>query len=369
MTTESEYETEALSMLAQYGQTLNMSGNGLAKCPYEFEKEYFVGDKIKVAFSGKSATAQILSVTERWAWGNYSIQFSFGKPQNNLADQLQLMLRKIQASSNKVNSIESVKWYDVTTVSTMPDSDVTYNTIGFTGTLSADKTFTLYLDDEGAGSKSYNIYTKNLSGNFNLTLTTGVSGKSNFMIKGGQNIVARILVDEEGNIISQGMTATNVIEAGNLQPITSDTLATSDAMPVDSVTVGNTHSVTSNAVADTISYSETEHQVGYWIDGSPLYERTVRLSVPNNGSYSISIPTNHKVKVWRGNFFQGRVENPEWIMHIPYTYLNGMPLSEWINIYVFAQGGSFFCDFFAGGRYASSYFNGVAIITYKYTKT
>jgi hypothetical protein len=253
MTTESEYETEALSMLAQYGQTLNMSGNGLAKCPYEFEKEYFVGDKIKVAFSGKSATAQILSVTERWAWGNYSIQFSFGKPQNNLANQLQLMLRKIQASSNKVNSIESVKWYDVTTVTEMPDSDVTYNTIGFTGTLSADKTFTLYLDDEKTGAKSYNIYVKNLSGNYNLTLTTGVSGKSNFTIKGGQNLVARILVDEEGNIISQGMTATNVIEEGNLQPITSDSLATSDAMPVNTVTAGNMHSVTSNAVAEALS--------------------------------------------------------------------------------------------------------------------
>lgn len=232
MTTESEYETEALSMLAQYGQTLNMSGNGLAKCPYEFEKEYFVGDKIKVAFSGKSAVAQILSVTERWAWGNYSIQFSFGKPQNNLADQLQLMLRKIQASSNKVNSIESVKWYDVTTVSAMPDSDVTYNTIGFTGTLSANKTFPLYLDSEGTGAKSYNIYTKNLSGNYNLTLTTGVSGATNFTIKGGSNIVARILVDEEGNIISQGMTATSIIESGNNQPITSEAVANSLYQPL-----------------------------------------------------------------------------------------------------------------------------------------
>lgn len=225
MTTESEYETEALSMLTQYGQTLNMSGNGLAKCPYEFEKEYFVGDKIKVAFSGKSATAQILSVTERWAWGNYSIQFSFGKPQNNLADQLQLMLRKIQIASNKENAIESVKWYDVTTVSTMPESDVTYNTIGFTGTLTANSTFTLYRDSEGTGAKTYNVYCKNLSGNYNLTLTTGVSGATNFTIKGGSNIVARILVDENGNIVSQSMTATDTIESGNNQPATSNGVA------------------------------------------------------------------------------------------------------------------------------------------------
>jgi hypothetical protein len=298
MATESEYENEALSMLAQYGQTLNISGNGLAKCPYEFEKEYFVGDKIKVSFSGKSATAQILSVTERWAWGNYSIQFSFGKPQNNLADQLQLMLRKIQASSNKVNSIESVKWYDITTVSTMPDSDVTYNTIGFTGTLSADKTFTLYLDDEGAGSKSYNIYTKNLSGNFNLTLTTGVSGKSNFTIKGGQNIVARILVDEEGNIISQGMTATNVIEAGNLQPITSDSLATSDAMPVNSVAVGNMHSVTSNAVANGLSNINNQlngYNQSIYVPSPPLIT-ALKNSFLNTPDYSLFSGRNTAVE-------------------------------------------------------------------------
>ncbi|MBO7713527.1 MAG: hypothetical protein J6S85_08145, partial [Methanobrevibacter sp.] len=34
LTIEAEYEAEALSMLTQYGQTLTMNGNGLAKCPY-----------------------------------------------------------------------------------------------------------------------------------------------------------------------------------------------------------------------------------------------------------------------------------------------------------------------------------------------
>jgi hypothetical protein len=56
-------------------------------------------------------------------------------------------------------------------------------------------------------------------------LTTGVSGATNFTIKGGQNIVARILVDENGNIVSQSMTATNTIESGNNQPATSDGVA------------------------------------------------------------------------------------------------------------------------------------------------
>ena len=232
MTTTDEYTAEALSMLSQYGQTVNVSGNGLAKCPYVYKEQYDVGDIITIAFSGKTAKVQILSVTERWAWNQYDINFSFGKPQNNLAEQLQLMLRKIQGASNKEKATESVKWYTIPTATSMPADDVTFNTIGFTGTMIANSTFTLYRDSEGTGAKSYNIYTKNLSGNYTLTLTTGVSGKSNFTIKGGQNIVARILVDEEGNIISQGMTATSIIESGNNQPITSEAVANSLYQPL-----------------------------------------------------------------------------------------------------------------------------------------
>lgn len=305
MTTEEEYEEKARSILSQYGQTITVSGAGLAKCPYVFREQYDIGDVIKLSFSGKSANTQILSVSESWAKGSYSLSFNFGKPVNTLSDQLNIMLRKIQAASDKTNSIESVKWYDVTTVSAMPDSDVTYNTIGFTGTLSADKSFTLYLDDEGTGSKSYNIYTKNLSGNFSLTLTTGVSGKSNFTIKGGQNIVARILVDEEGNVISQGMTATSVIESGNNQPITSNALATSNAMPVDTVTVGNLHSVTSNAVAGSL-------QAGNFLSsGIKLYTRFSKeiplatwtdLITPDDipsGTYLFVLKIHDDVQFWK----------------------------------------------------------------------
>ena len=52
-----------------------------------------------------------------------------------------------------------------------------------------------------------------------------MSGASNFTIKGGRNIVARILVDENGNIVSQSMTATDTIESGNNQPVTSSGVA------------------------------------------------------------------------------------------------------------------------------------------------
>ena len=53
LTVDSEYEAEAISMLTQYGQTLTMNGNGLAKCPYVFREQYDIGDTVTVAFSRK----------------------------------------------------------------------------------------------------------------------------------------------------------------------------------------------------------------------------------------------------------------------------------------------------------------------------
>lgn len=224
MTTESEYEAEAISMLTQYGQTLTMSGNGLAKCPYVFREQYDIGDTVTVAFSGKSATAQILSITEHWSWGSYDISFSFGKPQNNLADQLQLMLRKIQEASNKTNSTDSVRWYTIPTDTQMPKADVTYNTIGFVGTCaSGGSTFQLYWDSEKTGAKSYHVWFKQLGGG-KLTLTTGVSGASNLVLNSG-TYVAIIYVDQDGNVNSQGATATDTIASGSTQPATSGGVA------------------------------------------------------------------------------------------------------------------------------------------------
>ena len=220
MTTESEYEAEALSILTQYGQTITVSGNGLAKSPYIYKEEYNVGDIITLAFSGKSAVVQILNVIEHWSWGNYNISFSFGKPQNNLADQLQLILRKIQTASEKTESTDSVRWYTIPTDTEMPSSDVTYRTIGFIGDCGAGATFKLYLDNEKTGSKTYHIYFKQLAGG-KLTLTTGVVGATNLVLNSG-TYVAIVYVDENGNITSQGMTATNTVEAGNNQPVTSD---------------------------------------------------------------------------------------------------------------------------------------------------
>lgn len=270
MTTEAEYESEAYSMLSQYGQTLQVSGQGLAKCPYEYGKEYNVGDIITVAFSGKSAVVQILSVIEHWVWGEYSLEFEFGKPQPDLNRQLQLILRNVQRASNKTNSTESVKWYTIPTDTEMPSGDVTYNTIGFTGACaSGGSTFKLYLDNERTGSKSYNVYFKNLSGG-KLTLTTGKAGATNLVMSSG-TYIANVYVDTDGNITLISATATNIIQSGSNLP------------------------AQSGAVSQCLSYFTTEQKTGgKWIDGKDIYKCTLEIELQNAektinlSSYNIS---------------------------------------------------------------------------------
>lgn len=223
MTDVNEYEAEAISILTQYGQTLELSGNGLAKCPYIFKEQYDVGDIITVAFSGKSAKVQILSVTENWVYGQYGISFSFGKPQNDLSRQLQLILKNIQKASNKTNSTSSVKWFTIPTDTEMPASDVIYDTIGFVGDCGSGATFKLYWDSQKTGAKTYHIYFKQLGGG-KLTLTTGVEGATDLVMNSG-TYVAIIYVDAGGNVTSQGATPTDTIEAGNTQPASSSAVA------------------------------------------------------------------------------------------------------------------------------------------------
>ena len=221
MTTEDEYKAEAFSMLAQYGQTLEMTGQGLIKCPYVFKEQYNVGDKITLSFNNKKSVVQILSVTERSVKGTYSLNFNFGKPENTLKDQLQIILRKLQMASNKGSAVDCVKWYTIPTDSEMNKADVTFNTIGFTGTNSnQDFTFTLYTDDEKTGSKNYMVYIKNLIGTGKLILTSGKQDAQNLSLLGG-TYIADIFVDEDGNVKLNSATPTTVIEANNPMPATS----------------------------------------------------------------------------------------------------------------------------------------------------
>ena len=249
MTSESEYEAEALSMLNQYGQTVTIDGQGLAKCPYEFQQQYNIGDVITLAFSGKSAKAQILSVTEHWIFGQYGIEFTFGKPQNDFSRQMQLILKQIQKASVKTTVTESVKWYTMTSNQTQNKADVIYDSIGFTGAIGTGKTFTFYWDSEKTGAKTYNIYGKALSGTGKLTLKSSATNKATITLETG-TYVASVYVDADGNVVLQSCTATSTVSSGNSQPVTSGGVASVMNYPI-------THDFSSNDSNDRIFHLGT----------------------------------------------------------------------------------------------------------------
>lgn len=65
------------------------------------------------------------------------------------------------------------------------------------------------------------------------------------------------------------------------------------AQPVDVVEKDNLHAVTSNAVSESLSYSETEQKTGgYWIDGKPIYTKVVNIGTV---STSTSVSYLHSI--------------------------------------------------------------------------
>lgn len=285
MTTEEEYEAEAGAMLSQYSQNVTVSGAGLVKCPFVFRENYDVGDVITLRFSDKTAVTQILSVTEQWSKGSYTLSFSFGKPQNNLAQQISLLLKKISNASKKTKAIECVKWYTIPTDTAQSEADVTFDTLGFTGAMTENTTFTLYEDDEGTGSKNYNIYVKNLSGNFNLTLTTGKAGATDYILKSG-TYNAQIYADEEGNIVERSITPINDITAESLQPATSKAISEALDGKLD-----NTLQFIQGSEVDSLSDSKIEiykvqnYSIG-WMSNDGFI---INIPWSNNFAYQIAI--------------------------------------------------------------------------------
>lgn len=199
LTAESEYATEAENILRQYGQTLSLVGKGLAKTPYEFDRDYFVGDIVQFEFSGRKANVRILSVSEHYAKGEYDIDFEVGKPIADLSRQLSLLLKKIQSASAAAasKSSSSIMWYDIPVDKAMKAEEVTYDVIGFYDNAGSGESFQLYFNADGTGSKIYHVYLRQLAGSGKLTLTTGV-GQAIQLDTG--TYVTIIYVDKDGNI-------------------------------------------------------------------------------------------------------------------------------------------------------------------------
>jgi hypothetical protein len=230
----------------------------------------------------------------------------------------------------------------------MPKADVTYNTIGFIGDVGSGATFTLYLDNEKTGAKTYHVWFKQLGGTGKLTLTTGKSGAVD-LVMGVGTYVAIISVDEAGNIVNVAETPTDLIQAGNNAPLTSN--GATALQPVDTVTVGNMHSVTSNAVAVALApnmetilngnmLTSEEYQIA-----SENYDCLYFDVEPVSGiyHYTLLIPcallTTTYALYWLTGFYQNTVSNYYIAMgvkkdsvKVTYIQQNGSLLSQLNNV-------------------------------------
>jgi hypothetical protein len=174
----------------------------------------------------------------------------------------------------------------------MPKADVTYNTIGFVGTVGTGATFTLYLDDEKTGAKTYHVYFKQLGGTGKLTLTTGKAGATNLTLNAG-TYVAIIYVDENGNITNTASTPTATIEAGSTQPATSGGVSTQITNTISGLSVSSVGG--SGKYIEAIS--ETNGKISATVQNIANEVTANNMqSVTSNAVYNALL--SHPIRVW-----------------------------------------------------------------------
>ena len=110
-------------------------------------------------------------------------------------------------------------------------------------------------------------------------------------------------------------------------------LATKDtgdelAQPVDVVEEGNLHAVSSNAVAESLGYSETEQKTGgVWIDGKPIYRKVVGCgSLLNNNTKAVTHNITNISKIIKVYGFTTDGTN-----YLPIPYVDANPIKTYAN--------------------------------------
>lgn len=97
----------------------------------------------------------------------------------------------------------------------------------------------------------------------------------------------------------------DTVESGNMNPVTSNAVANSNAMPVDEVTVDNMHSVTSNAVYNSINdyFIRTIHRV--W--GQLQDYGTEDISLPMGNTYLYVNTHVYNIEVILFSFYSNEI--------------------------------------------------------------
>lgn len=125
------------------------------------------------------------------------------------------------------------------------------------------------------------------------------------------------------------------------------------------LTAYNMQSVTSNAVARAISYSDTEHIVGYWIDGTtPVYEKTFYFTYTQDTYISFSLPSGKNLIGARGYIRNKHQVN----FPIPYHRYENTS-GQWYETYIYAIENTVY---FVAQSSSPNYFSGGGYLTITY---
>jgi hypothetical protein len=215
VSTTAALTAEAQAVLKQYNQTYELEGDVLVMSPYVYKEQYNVGDICTVKFSDVNLNVRILDITQSWEWGEYTISSTWGKPINTLAGQISALSTGAaskgtgsEVGTNVSGMKNGIYQYNLSSANaTMQGNECIYNNIELTGTLTADRTFTFYLDAvRQYGRKVYRVLISaksNGAANRTITLTAG-SGTDVQIDVASDSItdLHSIMVDSLGNVIA-----------------------------------------------------------------------------------------------------------------------------------------------------------------------
>jgi hypothetical protein len=166
VSTTASLTAKAQAVLKQYNQTYELTGDVLVMSPYIYKEEYNVGDICTVKFNDVELDVRILEINESWQWGEYSISSVWGKPLSLLSGQVSSLStsatssRSTSEAGTNVSGMKSgVVVYNLTSADHVMDgSECLYNLIELSGTLTANRVFTFYLDTTRLyGRKAYKV--------------------------------------------------------------------------------------------------------------------------------------------------------------------------------------------------------------------
>ena len=152
------------------------------------------------------------------------------------------------------------------------DSTETDPSTGQAGTQNHDEYTLGEFKDDQLQDHRHEIYSTKGSGGYSgYSYAEGTGGAVN-----NNNTLGILNAYRSGTVTRGKSVGVNyIIKATSGLPDSQQDYILNQLAPVDEVALNNVHSVTSNAVAESLSYSTTEQKTGgYWIDGKPVYKKT-----------------------------------------------------------------------------------------------